>query len=127
MSSDPNNGDGDPDGADPEEKKTRFVPHDIVDRALQERAPTGAPQAKDSNWKAPGRPAGTLAEHGSSAVTDNRHKQEAACSAAPTEKMGNAKTEYDSRRRRRGRAGRWLGGGGEGAGTRRPSARSMSE
>jgi len=82
MSSDPNNpGDGDPDGADPEEKKTRFVPRpDLVERAPP--APAGA--------EAPGTVIGRtrlIGNHGQSPQAGG------GAHAAPTEKMANAKTE----------------------------------
>ena len=108
MSSDPNNpGDGDPDGADPEEKKTRFVPRPDI----AERAPTGARRRRGAghgHWP-------NAAHRQPRTIATSRRRR--ACSA--DRENGKRKDRVDTRRRRRGRAGCWMGGGGEGAGPRR--------
>jgi hypothetical protein len=82
MSSDPNNaGDGDPDDAD-QEKKTRFVPRsDIVERAPPAPAGADAPGTIIGRTRLIG-DHGQLPQAGGGVQT-----------AAPTMKMGNAKTE----------------------------------
>jgi hypothetical protein len=84
MSSDPNkSGDGEPDDADLEDKKTRFVPRsDIVERAAGPLPPTGG--------DAPGTVIGRtrlIGNHGQPPAGGGVH------TAAPTMKMGTAKTE----------------------------------
>lgn len=83
MSIDPNNGgEDDPGGGDPEEKKTRYVPRsDLVERS----PPASADDA----------PAGTIIGR-TRLIGDHGQLPQAGGgvpSAAPTMKMGNAKTE----------------------------------
>jgi hypothetical protein len=86
MSSDPNNaGDGDPGGGDEDDKKTRFVPRsDIVERNPVPPSPAGG--------DAPGTVIGRtrlIGNHGQQLPPAGGGLR----SAAPTMKMGTAKTE----------------------------------
>jgi hypothetical protein len=86
MSSDPNNaGDGDPGGGDEDDKKTRFVPRsDIVERNPVPPSPVGG--------DAPGTVIGRtrlIGNHGQQLPPAGGGLR----SAAPTMKMGTAKTE----------------------------------
>jgi len=86
MTSDPKNaGGGDPDGDDPEEKKTRFVPRpDIVERAPPVPAGGDAPGTVIGRTR-------LIGNHGQQQVPPAAGG--GVQSAQPTETMGNAKTQ----------------------------------